>query len=244
MHQIEITSEKMNQIKISREQLEYMLIHQNSLNNKMAGSEWDKNPRIKPYRAAWVECAELMGWLDWEWWKKTEYNHNQCLIELVDIFHFLLSTYLQSPETKETIMNNFFIWDLDGKMEIWEEKGTSKEKQIENLIVALIRGYLGDSMLCFFQLLASFGESWEFFVNLYYGKGVLNRFRIDNGYKEGTYIKIWCGIEDNEHMIQFLKKHDITELYAFLEKRYGMIKNREKTLNPEISFEFTTLGDK
>ena len=235
MNQIELKSEKMNQIKVSREQLEFMLIHQNTLNNKMAGAKWDKNPKIEPYRAGWVECAELMGWLDREWWKKTEYNHNQCLIELVDIFHFLLGTYLKNPETKEAIMDNFFIWDLDGKMEIWEETKTSKEKQVENLVVAIIRGYLGESMLCFFQLLASFGESWEFFVTLYYGKGILNRFRIENGYKEGSYIKIWNGLEDNEHMIQILKTKDITELENSLNKRYAMVKKPTS---------FITLGDK
>ncbi len=32
----------------------------------------------------------------------------------------------------------------------------------------------------------------------YVGKNTLNFFRHDFGYKEGTYVKIWNGKEDNE----------------------------------------------
>ena len=35
----------------------------------------------------------------------------------------------------------------------------------------------------------------------YVGKNVLNFFRQDHGYKEGTYVKNWAGREDNEHLV-------------------------------------------
>lgn len=39
----------------------------------------------------------------------------------------------------------------------------------------------------------------------YFGKNVLNQFRQDNGYKEGTYIKIWNNEEDNVHMLRIVE---------------------------------------
>ena len=44
--------------------------------------------------------------------------------------------------------------------------------------------------------------------DLYIGKNVLNRFRQDNGYKSGTYQKVWSGREDNEHLIEALAQLD------------------------------------
>ena len=61
---------------------------------------------------------------------------------------------------------------------------------------------------------------------LYVGKNVLNRFRQNNGYKEGTYRKLWAGREDNEHLIEVLDKLSVTPekipeaLYSELARRY------------------------
>ena len=49
-----------------------------------------------------------------------------------------------------------------------------------------------------------FDELFEIYV----GKNVLNMFRQDNGYKEGTYKKIWNGREDNEHLSDIIKSLD------------------------------------
>ena len=42
-------------------------------------------------RAAWVECGELMGHLEWKWWKLQEINDHQARLEVIDIWHFLMS---------------------------------------------------------------------------------------------------------------------------------------------------------
>ena len=39
---------------------------------------------------------------------------------------------------------------------------------------------------------------------MYVGKNVLNFFRQDHGYKDGSYIKVWNGREDNEHLADIL----------------------------------------
>jgi hypothetical protein len=42
----------------------------------------------------------------------------------------------------------------------------------------------------------------------YVGKNVLNFFRQDHGYQDGTYVKEWQGREDNEHLSELLESLD------------------------------------
>jgi hypothetical protein len=70
--------------------------------------------------------------------------------------------------------------------------------------------------------------------NQYIGKNVLNFFRQDNGYKEGTYIKIWDGREDNEHLVEILTRLDVNDpkldetLYIALQSTYINIMRQEQ----------------
>ena len=60
----------------------------------------------------------------------------------------------------------------------------------------------------------------------YVGKNVLNFFRQDHGYQEGTYVKLWQGREDNEHLSELLESLDDTDpefpgaVYQALSARY------------------------
>ena len=62
---------------------------------------------------------------------------------------------------------------------------------------------------------------------MYVCKNVLNRFRQDQGYKEGSYRKLWAGREDNEHLIEILGSVSVEPeqmfdmLYQQLELRYS-----------------------
>jgi hypothetical protein len=58
------------------------------------------------------------------------------------------------------------------------------------------------------------------------GKNVLNFFRQDHGYQEGTYIKQWQDREDNEHLSEILASLDADDpqfpdaVYDALVQRY------------------------
>jgi hypothetical protein len=60
----------------------------------------------------------------------------------------------------------------------------------------------------------------------YVGKNVLNFFRQDHGYKDGSYIKVWQGREDNEHLVEVVNQLDSNdsgfrdEVYRGLVARY------------------------
>lgn len=61
-------------------------------------------------------------------------------------------------------------------------------------------------------------------IGLYFGKNVLNQFRQDNGYKDGTYIKMWNGKEDNLYMLEIVdelgKDANANNIYEKLDKIY------------------------
>jgi hypothetical protein len=55
------------------------------------------------------------------------------------------------------------------------------------------------------------------------GKNILNQFRQDHGYKEGIYIKVWNGEEDNVVMKRAWDENpDMTppQLYDVLKSAY------------------------
>ena len=67
---------------------------------------------------------------------------------------------------------------------------------------------------------------WTELFRQYVGKNVLNMFRQDKGYKEGTYIKVWNDREDNEYLVDIIHSLDPASqdfkesIYAALEEAY------------------------
>ena len=70
------------------------------------------------------------------------------------------------------------------------------------------------------------GLDFDNLYSAYVGKNVLNFFRQDNGYKDGTYVKNWAGREDNEHLVDLVAPLDkgaadfADQVYQALEGRY------------------------
>jgi len=60
---------------------------------------------------------------------------------------------------------------------------------------------------------------------MYVGKNVLNFFRQDHGYKDGSYIKVWQGREDNEHLAELLSQLD-SESASFKDQVYQELQTR------------------
>ena len=85
------------------------------------------------------------------------------------------------------------------------------------------------SLSLFEALLHDCEMEWNDLFKHYVGKNVLNVFRQDHGYKAGTYIKIWEGREDNEHLVDVLEIVDLEsanvrdELYNTLKAKYVLV---------------------
>jgi hypothetical protein len=78
----------------------------------------------------------------------------------------------------------------------------------------------------FASIMALIEMDFDQLYRTYVGKNVLNFFRQDHGYKDGSYIKIWNGREDNEHLVEVLASLDSAnanfrkDVYHGLQQRY------------------------
>jgi dimeric dUTPase (all-alpha-NTP-PPase superfamily) len=184
--------------------LKEMLSRQEQLNMKI-NSQW-RDENFPWYRAIWVECAELMEHTDWKWWTEKSTDIRQAHLELVDIWHFGLSALLQRNE--------------DGMVRKTSDIIMEKDFPADNVIYSCCRTALEDFTLqtlltkdfklsSFLHLKNACNLSFNGLYKLYMGKNILNEFRIQNGYKTGSYFKIWKnGREDNDAMMDIIASLD------------------------------------
>lgn len=200
-----------------KQQLLTMLELQNSMNSKVH-LDW-KNQGYEWYRAIWIECAELMDHFGWKWWKKQDTDRDQVILELIDIWHFGLSSLLQSG-----VGVNEIAQSLKDEMDF-----KSQDRPFVDLVEEFAQDVLTTkrfSVTKFVPLLVAMGLSFDQLYRSYVGKNVLNFFRQDNGYKDGSYRKVWQGREDNEHLVEIIDLLDITretfqhDVYQALFDRY------------------------
>ena len=172
-----------------------MLELQDAMNSKVnpdwrnAGSEW--------YRAIWTECAEMLDHYGWKWWKHQQPDMEQVKLEIVDIWHFAMSDLLIRGQSTEDVASQI-------------EAGLSQPVQADDIrqsieSLALVTLQTRSAHVAeFVGLMQCAGLSFEELFRMYVGKNVLNFFRQDHGYKDGSYIKVWNGREDNEHLAEIL----------------------------------------
>ena len=172
------------------------------------------------YRAIWVECAEMLDHFGWKWWKKQSPDMDQVKLELVDIWHFALSELIRSKSLEEGLavrLANIRAAEPDPEL---------FRRAIESLAASSLNSRSFE-MDCFVDAMRSLPMELDELFELYIGKNILNRFRQNHGYKEGTYRKEWSGREDNEHLIEALNTLQVEPdqvpdvLYQELERRYA-----------------------
>jgi len=203
------------------EQVTSMLELQDSMNRKVH-PDW-RNQGYEWYRAVWVECAELMDHYGWKWWKKQEPDIEQVKLEIIDIWHFGLSYLLTQTKLDNTALAKIIASELN-QGAIKTEFRSALESFTEWTLVN--RGF---SVKEFSVLMIAAGMSFDQLYVGYIGKNVLNFFRQDHGYKEGTYVKQWGGREDNEHLVEICATLDVSKLtfkddvYQGLKSRYTLL---------------------
>lgn len=219
-----------------RGELDVMLAMQDSM-NRMVFPDWSAR-KLAWHRAMYVEAAEYLEHLGtWKWWKKGHPDFPQANMELVDIWHFALSWYIErfgQPLGSETLNTAITrrVREAVAKTEqallalggavVDEDRHEQVDKLVEKA-----GGRLFDTE-AFVKLLAYSGMDFDTLFQRYVGKNQLNRFRQDNGYKQGTYVKLWSGREDNVHLDEVLLElaetppHELpASVYAHLQQRYA-----------------------
>lgn len=217
-----------------------MLLLQQQLNDATNGLDWEKgitkNGKLIDWkRATYLECAELIESYPWKHWKNIDAkpDYENIKIEAVDIWHFIMSQGLEDYKTRnvgninklaENInqLTNFQAFSAD-------ITPTTKNyyEQIEVVEILMKTLFCDESteklIEAFINVAVQSGLNLDALYTLYVGKNILNQFRQDHGYKEGNYIKIWEGKEDNVVMQRLLDKNaNVTpkELYRALKSAY------------------------
>ena len=203
-----------------KQQLITMLELQDGMNSKVNANWREQN--FEWYRAIWVECAELLDHYGWKWWKKQTPDMDQIHLELVDIWHFGLSILLLSGESIEDI--------ADSVAATLGEEGSAGDFRLDlEAFTATTLNSKQFDVAAFAQLMRDVDFSFGQLYRSYVGKNVLNFFRQDHGYQDGSYRKLWGGKEDNEHLVELVAELDADsgsfkdDLYNNMLERYNAL---------------------
>ena len=228
------------------EKIALMLQLQADLNEATNGDKWTsgitKNNKVINWkRCIYMECAEMIDSFSWKHWKNIdkEADWANLQIEVVDVWHFIMSLAIeQDAQNAQGGIGaiTFAIVDVKSFEKILAKNSLfAKESEIMEKIEAIMiesllkkEFHLEKLVNDFFDLVVMSGLDLETLYKLYVGKNILNQFRQDHGYKDGSYIKVWNGEEDNVVMQRVLEQNsDIApaKLYEELEKLYPAQKN-------------------
>jgi len=182
-----------------KQQIKTMLELQDNMNRKVH-ADW-RAQNFEWYRAIWVECAELLDHYGWKWWKKQQPDRDQIALELVDIWHFGLSILLLKEYSTEHISELL----ADGFSSV--PKCTAFPSDLETFTANTLINKDFD-IAGFALLMKGIDMDFDQLYIGYVGKNVLNFFRQDHGYQEGSYHKQWGGKEDNEYLVEIVSRLD------------------------------------
>jgi hypothetical protein len=212
---------------------------QDSLNTETSGPDW----RAKKQNwnlAIHSEVMEFFDYIGWKWWKEPEKTKKpsdmQARLELVDIWHFLLSDIIE--KTGEVFENYGNPYNLIVRAVEQLPKAT-KPSHARFLELSQPGRCLDYKVMDLSDAIMFCDWSWDELYKAYIGKVALNNFRQANGYKEGTYQKIWSvhpmGLdhyEDNyylESIMDFLTQKDSLsygKVYSLLEMEYANVQKQ------------------
>ncbi len=198
---------------LTRDQAITMLELQASMNAKV-DPDWVA-ARYPYLRAVAIEGAEAIEHHGWKWWKKQDKDLPQLQMELIDIWHFILSEVLlrnenEPEEPLKALLDALQTAEHSSRIEVDGQQFELAEldllRKLELLIALSVLRRI--DMALFAAIMADCDMDWTELYRQYVGKNVLNMFRQDRGYKQGTYLKEWHGREDNEHLVEVIHRLD------------------------------------
>lgn len=220
-----------------------MLQLQDALNRATNGENWTsgitKNAKVINWRRCiYMECAEMIESFSWKHWKNIdkEADWANLQIEVVDVWHFIMSLMIENlaqsdfkiEDLAKEIATSKNFSKLESKNTFFAEQSLVMEKIESIMFDSLSKEKLNTQKFIadFFDLVNMSALDLGSLYKLYVGKNILNTFRQDHGYKDGSYIKVWDKMEDNVVMQRILDENsDIKpdDLYKKLEIFYATL---------------------
>jgi len=213
--------------------IEQMFKLQNELNNHTNGEMWidgltKENRQISWYRCIYMEAAEAIDSFNWKHWKNinVEPDWANIKVELVDIWHFIMSEAIRVGD--QSYANQYEAIDATEDLNpetllqtLERILALSAQAKIENNDNAI-----RETIDLFFIALSRIGMDTGELYKRYVVKNQLNTFRQKNGYKDGSYIKIWGSVEDNVVAFNIMDDNpgiSPSDLYQQLESAYASL---------------------
>ncbi|MBB3119018.1 hypothetical protein FHS03_002069 [Massilia violacea] len=156
--------------------------------------------------------GEALDHLGWKWWKKQVADEAQASIELIDILHFLLSHELVQAKGDIELAAERLVAvskphqtsvQFDGKAHLLDDDPRSLFELLAGL-ASVRRSELRVLEACF----RAMNMTWNQVYVQYVSKNVLNIFRQEHGYTDGSYVEEWFGQEDNVHLAEITTSLD------------------------------------
>ena len=188
--------------------------------NRQVHADW-RAQGYAYYRAVWIECAELLDHIGWKWWRRQRHDVEQARLEVVDIWHFGLSDLLRANAVNDALADR-----MAARASAAEDADLRAAVETLALLALTQKAFDVDA---FVDVMNALPMRLHELHDIYVGKNVLNAFRQDHGYRDGSYVKTWNGREDNAHLAEIAASLDITrpsyadDLYAALEARYATV---------------------
>lgn len=216
---------------LQADKIEAMYRLQDKLNCDTNGSNWasagvtKEGRTINWLRCIYMETAEAIDSLNWKHWKDIHAQDDvaNLKVELVDIWHFVMSEHIVTVGLDKAIQQA--VHDIKQEAKTSDEviKQADKFFFLEAVMRQAINGNLPYS--AFLHAIHKVEDfTMQDVYTLYIGKNCLNQFRQDHGYKDGSYVKLWHGKEDNVYMQEALQNNPtwgFDDLYAELEIIYA-----------------------
>jgi len=215
-------------------QIEQMFTLQKQLNDETNGEIWltgitRENRKISWYRGIYMEVAEAIDSFNWKHWKNIndQPDWDNIRVELVDIWHFVMSESIRIGD--QDYANKFLKLQPEGGFDVDILVG-SLEEMLSLSVASSINpktNNIRKIIDLFFTIISHLDIDIENLYKRYVVKNQLNTFRQQNGYKDGSYIKNWGGVEDNVVAFEIIDLNPtITsfDLYKMLNLKYSTIK--------------------
>jgi dimeric dUTPase (all-alpha-NTP-PPase superfamily) len=218
---------------------------QHTLNKILIGESYTHNPPnfIRAFRQ---ETAEMVDWTPWKWWKAMpEANNEQIKIEVIDCFHFLLSGLLVENHSGSSIgkwlVKGLFTTPDTTLARLLSQPAAaaiptssklddlSTDELLTGVSNCMRMDAMSDAVILFAVVMQTVNLSWDEMYKKYIAKNLLNWFRSENGYKEGHYVKIWFGEEDNDVLMEYVNKANVSDVNfvancsAYLIQQYKLV---------------------
>ena len=207
-----------------------MLTKQISLNVKTNGSKWSRGFAQNGKEINWnlciqMEASEIIDSTPWKHWKDVNkgIDIDNIHIELVDIWHFIMSKMLEDGTSRAEICDVVYRYHKEALKNIIniEPYSTNMIVKYCNKLIAeaikenkplILHPQGTEYLLSFFEFCNHVGLSYQHLYDLFNAKQVLNQFRQDNGYQSSHYKKMWNIneniMEDNKVLFKILSDHN------------------------------------